>query len=118
MRYPQTFEQWQHYARTIENRVKALEFLYHQKGWNIAKQAGIGLDMCCIHNASIDDALKGWCFQNPERLKAAKRANFILSDFHISHLGQRLIDRAWNHYIEASRQPATMKIAKAVCSHS
>lgn len=93
--WQKAFRQWQAFAQNVNARTKRLQSSHHEKGWKIAVEAGIGRCLCCVHNASIDDDLEGWCYRNPERLKAAKLANHILSDWTISQLGERIVNRAW-----------------------
>lgn len=90
-----TFKQWQEFAKRIDERAKALNDSVHERGWALAKSVGIHRDMCSLHNASIDDELKGWCFQNPERLKVAKQANHLVNSWPASDIAERIIARAW-----------------------
>ncbi len=55
--------------------------------------------MCCLHNASIDEAGKGWCFGKPERLAVAKHAKRIVVDWTASNLADAIIAKAWNRMI-------------------
>lgn len=91
-----TFGQWQVFARNIRLRAQALDQSVHERAFEIARQAGITRDLCCIHNAAIDDNLTGWCYRNPARLKAAKLANHLLNQWTASRLADRIIARAWN----------------------
>lgn len=94
-----TFEQWQEFARNIRQRGEALDNSIHERGFEIARKAGIGRDLCCIHNASNDDNLIGWCKGNPERLKSAKKAIHLLNQWPGSGLSSRIISRAWQRVI-------------------
>ncbi len=91
-----TFKDWQEFARIINARSKALTESVHAKGWQLAASVGIPHCLCCLHNASIDDNMTGWCAGNPQRLKVAKRANHILNDWEASRKAERIIRKAWN----------------------
>ena len=81
----------------IDERVAHLVFSIQDRAWQIAKRAGIPADDCSLHNASIDNDLKGWCQDNPARLKAAKRAvRMIDGVWGISDLGHRITRRMLN----------------------
>ena len=81
----------------IDERVAHLVFSIQDRAWQIAKRAGIPADECSLHNASIDDDLRGWCHDNPARLKAAKRAvRMIDGVWGISDLGHRITRRLLN----------------------
>lgn len=88
-----TFEKAMSRARLVRSRADVLQKSIHDRGWELAESVGIGRDMCCLHNASIDDEMKGWCKDNPNRLRVAKRAKHILSDWSISHKADRIISR-------------------------
>lgn len=90
------FKQWQEFSQRISARAKVAQDMRHNRGWALAETVDIPRDGCCLHNAAIDDDMTGWCFRNPQRLKIAKRANHILNDWRISHLADRIINRAWN----------------------
>ncbi len=78
----------------IDERVAHLVFSIQDRAWQIAERAGIPADECSLHNASIDDDLKGWCHDNAARLKAAKRAvRMIDGVWGISDLGHRITRR-------------------------
>lgn len=96
-----TFSQWQEFARNVRERADRLQRSIHERGWKIAVEAGIGRDMCCVHNCSIAELGSGWG-ANPggrERIKAAKRALRFLDDWTVSRLADRIIDRAWKRTI-------------------
>lgn len=69
----------------------------HDAGWRLAASVGIPRDGCCLHNASIDENFTGWCAGagGYNRLKVAKRANHIVSDWTASQMADRVIARAW-----------------------
>jgi hypothetical protein len=96
LRSPRTFAEWQAFSRTVHAIANRITNSIHEKGWQIAESVGISRNMCCVHNASIDDELKGWCAGNPARLKAAKRANHLLNDWRASRLADRISARAFD----------------------
>lgn len=96
MSKPITFKEWQAIAQRVNSIAKRLQDARHDQGWKLAASVGIPHDMCCLHNASIDDNLTGWCHKNPERLRVAKQANHIVNDWEISHKAQKIVSRAWN----------------------
>ena len=71
-----------------------------ERGFKIAASVGIGRDMCCIHNAAMDDSMSGWCHKNPARLKAAKQADFMVNEFawQPSRLAEKILKNAWNDF--------------------
>ena len=82
----------------IRARVARLVRSIQSRGWKIAESVGIPQDTCCLHNASIDTGLKGWCAGSPERLRAAKHATRIIDGaWAISDLGDNLIRRILNN---------------------
>lgn len=93
-----TLEAWQKYARAIDERVKRLQDSIHERGWKLAASVEIPHHLCCLHNASIDDDLQGWCYRNPHRLKVAKQAAHIVNDWTASDLGRRLVQKAWEQF--------------------
>ncbi len=97
--YQKAFQQWQELTTNIRRRAKAIDDSIHQRGWDLAATVEIPHCRCCLHNASIDDNLNGWCFRNPERLKVAKQAAHLVDQWPGSRLADRLIQRAWNRLI-------------------
>jgi hypothetical protein len=59
-----------------------------------AECEAVGLEFSCVHNASIDDNLAGWCYRNPPRLKIAKRIDRESKDFTENRLAERIVRRA------------------------
>ena len=88
-----TFTEWQERSTSIRKRAERLQKSMHERGWKLAASVGIPRDFCCLHNASIDTELRGWCSGNPERLKVAKAANRILSDWSATRLAESIIRR-------------------------
>jgi hypothetical protein len=95
------FRQWQKYGSQINARAKLITDARHDRGWALALTVGIPHDGCCLHNASIDDKLTGWCFNNPERLRVAKLANAIVNDWRASRVAERMVARKWNELLGA-----------------
>ena len=90
-----TFAQWQKFSQNIEARANALAANRHDAARKLAAAHGLPYDGVCLHNASIDFDLKGWCFQNPERLKIARHCSFEFSNYQESQLADRIIGRAF-----------------------
>lgn len=95
---PNTFAEWQTFARAVNACAARITLARHEAGWKLAASVGINRDMCCVHNASIDDAMTGWC-SGPggrERLKVAKRAVHILNDWSAARLAEQIVARAFD----------------------
>jgi hypothetical protein len=92
-----TFQQWQTFARNISARGSALARARIDAGFALAASVGIPRCGCSLHNASIDDDLKGWCTGNPKRLKVAKKANWMVTEWawHPTRLADRIVRRAY-----------------------
>ena len=92
-----TFKQWQAFAQSIDARAAAVNKSVTDRAFALAAEVGIGRCMCSVHNASIDDGLTGWCFQNPHRLKVAKRVRYMLDveAWRARRLADSIIARAW-----------------------
>lgn len=91
-----SFTEWNEIVRDARERGKAIDDSLHEQGWKLAAEHGIPRDMCCLHNASIDDDMTGWCKGNPERLKAAKHANYLLNQWPGSKQADAISKAAWN----------------------
>ena len=89
------FTEWQQYSQRINGIAKRIKAMQDDRAWAIAASVGIPRDCCCLHNASIDTELSGWCAVRPDRLNAAKRASHILNNWNASQLAQRISARAW-----------------------
>ncbi len=95
---PMSFDAWCAFSRAIRARADALVASRRDAAFALAASVGIPRNLCCLHNAAIDDDLRGWCKGNPARLRVAKRANWLLSN-HVwepSRLADRIISRAWD----------------------
>ena len=90
---------WTAYATAIRARADAINRSVQDRGWALAATVGIPRNCCALHNASIDDNLNGWCHRNPERLKVAKQASYLVNLWPASDLADRLIKRAWNKHV-------------------
>lgn len=85
-------------VKEIEARVSSLVNSIQKRAWKLAATVEIPRDGCCLHNASIDDNMTGWCFQAPERLKVAKRATRMIDEsWEVSSLGDRIVRRLFNN---------------------
>ena len=91
-----TYKQWQDFAQKVDAMGKRIDDALHAKGWALAESVGIGRCMCSLHNASIDDELRGWCHNNPHRLKVAKQANHLVNQWDGHHRSEAIVRRAWN----------------------
>lgn len=89
------FTAWQEMARATDRRAEAISRRRHDKGWQIAAAVGIPRDGCCLHNASIDDEMSGWCKDNPHRLAEARRASRYVNDWRANRAAERMISAAW-----------------------
>lgn len=105
---PNTFAEWQTFARNVNETAQRLKASRDAEAWKIAAAVGIPRDGCCLHNASIDDGMRGWCAGagGRERLKAAKRANYILNDWRAHQLAEAIIRRAWDRVQQFDRRAA------------
>lgn len=100
---PKTFAEWQTFARAVNDCAQRITHARHEAGWQLAATVGIPRDGCCLHNASIDDKMTGWC-AGPggyERLRVAKRATHILNDWRVSHLAEKIVARAFERVMRA-----------------
>ncbi|MDD5350041.1 MAG: hypothetical protein PHQ12_07505 [Chthoniobacteraceae bacterium] len=97
--YAAALAKWQAFTRDINARARRLDDSIHERGWALAATVGIPRCGCSVHNASIDDAMTGWCAGNPERLKVAKRAAYLLSLWPGSNLAERINRRAYNRIL-------------------
>ncbi len=97
--YQKAFATWKGLASSLRKRGQMIDNAIHDKGWSLAASVGIPHDMCCLHNASIDDELTGWCARNPAMLKVAKEANHLVNQWPGSRLADKLIQRAWNRIL-------------------
>ncbi len=93
------FAAWQAFAAKVESHAKAIDEMRMARVWKLAESVGIGRDMCCLHNASIDNEMTGWCKGNPHRLKVAKRARHIADDWTASRLASRIVSRAYDRML-------------------
>lgn len=98
--WQRNFKAWQDFATKIRQRADAAEKMRMERAWALAATVGIPRCGCSLHNASIDDELRGWCAGNPKRLKVAKRANHILMDSRISRLADSIVSRAYARMVK------------------
>lgn len=97
--YAQAFQQWRQIASEARARGERIDRSIHERGWALAMSVGIGRCCCSLHNASIDDAMTGWCHNNPQRLKVAKQANYLVNQWPGSRMADKAIKSAWNRLI-------------------
>lgn len=88
-----TLESLTNYRRRAERVTRSIQ----DRAFAIAETVGIPRNLTCLHNASIDDKMTGWCAGSPERLKVAKRAVKMYDGaWAINDLGSRVWRRAYN----------------------
>lgn len=99
MKYQQSFTEWKRIAQEARQRGERIDQSIHDQGWKLAATVGIPRCSCSLHNASIDDGLTGWCKDNPERLKVARKANHLINQWPGSRIADKLVESAWNRLI-------------------
>lgn len=97
--WQRNFKTWQDFADKVYAHRDAIIRMRDERAWKLAASVGIGQCMCSLHNASIDDSLTGWCHNNPHRLRVAKQANHILSDWRASRLTDSIVRRAYERIV-------------------
>lgn len=90
-----TFTQWQEYIAKVDAIAKRVKAMQDDRARKIAESVGVPFDGCCLHNAAIDTDMTGWCKGRPDRLKAAKQANHIATDWKASRLAGAISKAAW-----------------------
>lgn len=95
---PETFAEWQAFSIAVHNCATRIKSARDDIAWRLAASVGIPRDGCCLHNASIDESLTGWCagVGGYERLQVAKRASHLLNDWRIVNLANRITQRAFD----------------------
>jgi hypothetical protein len=81
--FQESVAEWRSIADKVRKRAVAVDDSTHDRGWAMAATVGIPRCGCSLHNASIDDAMTGWCKGTPERLRVAKRANQAMHPFYV-----------------------------------
>lgn len=81
MNWKQRFDAWVAYSNRVRAMADRVNHSRREQAFGLAASVGIHRDMCCIHNASIDDDMKGWRKGNPQRLKVAKRVAWMLDEW-------------------------------------
>jgi hypothetical protein len=99
--WKEMLQQWNEYATNINARAKNITDKQHAKGWALAASVGIGHCGCSLHNASIDDAMTGWCHNNPERLRVAKIASRYINDWRAMRVADKMICKEYQRLISA-----------------
>ncbi len=97
--------EWMLKAAQINARAEAINKRQHDRGWTLAATVGIPHDGCCLHNASIDDNLTGWCHNNAQRLIVAKKASALVNDWRAARAAERMVNRAWNELLHPLGAP-------------
>ncbi len=110
-------EVWQLEASALQRRAEDLTKRIHDRAWKIAASVGIPRDGCCLHNASIDDKMTGWCSGRPDRLPVAKLASRILADWSASTLARNISARRWNKYLCPPYCPSQVMPAPVINRH-
>lgn len=93
------FQQWQsvyHQTRVMADRIRQMRI---DRAYALAATVGLPPILNCIHNAAIDDDLKGWCAGDPYRLRIAKQVNHMLNDWREHNAADRIQKRAWNRFM-------------------
>lgn len=104
--WTQAFNAFQSHASALRKRTDALIRSIQDRAWRKAASVEIPRDGCCLHNASIDDNLRGWCAGNPERLRVAKAASVQMEHaWKINRLFERLYAILWNRYLNPCGAP-------------
>jgi hypothetical protein len=75
------FAAWQAFAQAVSDLEKRVNDMRLDRAFKLAASVGIPRNGCALHNASIDTEMRGWCFNNPARLKVAKRAAWLASNW-------------------------------------
>ena len=99
---------WIAQTDAINARAKAITRTQQDKGWKLAQSVGIGRCGCSLHNASIDDDMKGWCKDNPERLRIAKLASRLVNDWRASRAAERMNRKSWNTLLHPLGAPKSV----------
>ncbi len=97
--------QWIAKTDAIHARAKVINTRQHERGWKLAATVGIPHDGCCLHNASIDDKMTGWCAGNPHRLAIAKKASALVNDWRAARAAERMTSKAWNELMHPLGAP-------------
>lgn len=97
--WQRNFKAWQEFATKIRQRAEIADRMRADRAWALAASVGIPRCGCSLHNAAIDDEMRGWCAGNPRRLKVAKRANYIMADSRISRLADSIVSRAYSRMV-------------------
>lgn len=94
------YEAWQAKARDVKARAKAIADSRREEAFRLAATVGLPRNLCCIHNASIDEAGTGWC-AGPggwERHKVAKRVEWMLDEWQweATRIADRIVSRSFS----------------------
>ena len=91
---------WQAKARDVKARARAIAASRREQAIALGKTVGLPDNDCCIHNAAIDDEMRGWC-AGPggwERLKVAKRVKWMLDEWQweATRIADRIVSRSFS----------------------
>ena len=82
-------------AEAIAERILRMKRERARQLWATAFDCGLP-DFNCIHNAAIDDGLKGWC-RNRLQLRTARICNELVSDYSQDRIVEKLVRRLWEY---------------------
>lgn len=101
----QAFTQWQALADNLHKRANVYESSVRSRAFALAATVDLPPHGLCIYNASIDSSLTGWCHGRPDRLKVAKRVNYMLTEecWKVSRLVDGILTRAYERLRESER---------------
>lgn len=102
--WTQRLHAWQDLAGEIRARAERADNMRRDRAWKLAESVGIGRCACSLHNASIDDEMRGWCANNPERLRVAKRAVYLMDSCRAQRIADSIITRAYNRIVRGEVQ--------------
>ena len=91
-----TFQDWQKRSQELRERLNRFEVTRRDLLQRECDAAGLPMMGNCIHNATLDTELKGWCFQNPALLHTAKRINRMWNDYRASEIVDRVLSRMFD----------------------
>lgn len=111
--WPDRFRAWVDYCAQVRAMVDRIRAARADRAFAIAAAVGIPRHGCCLHNASIDRELRGWCAGRPDRLKAARRAVHILNTDKAYSLGQALMARHYPRDTGPDPFPVPPSVARA-----
>jgi hypothetical protein len=91
-----TFQQWRTKASELRDRLSRYDAIHRELLTRECEKAGLPMMGNCIHNAAIDDDLKGWCCRNPVLLRDAKRIDRMWNDYRASTIVDNVLSRMFD----------------------